>query len=174
MDREGYPLYPNRNTTFVLQPGAQITNFGNVGYSKTTSNEKSKDNRWKVIRVRCLGVLLCDSEDCDYAGPPPTGQGKIEELIGSNRSCPASGGECPGKVHWQACTGTRLRFDIEIGTGWGLLRHTGFHNHPWPDPKKPDPLAKKMLALEVAKNPKAGALQLKVRASHLPSFFLAA
>ncbi|KAA1133612.1 hypothetical protein PGTUg99_027282 [Puccinia graminis f. sp. tritici] len=44
-------------------------------------------------------------------------------------------------------------------TGWN---HQGFHDHPWPTSKKADPLTKKLLALEVAKNPKAGALQLKV------------
>lgn len=47
------------------------------------------------------------------------------------------------------------------------MRHQGFHDHPWPTSKKPDRLARKLLALEVAKNPKAGALQLKVLLNHL-------
>jgi hypothetical protein len=81
IDTEGYPLYPNNNTTFVLQPGTEITNFGTVGYSKTTSSEISKDGRWKISGAHCLGVIICDREGCEYAGPTPTGQGKIEELL---------------------------------------------------------------------------------------------
>ncbi|KAA1107400.1 hypothetical protein PGT21_012595 [Puccinia graminis f. sp. tritici] len=62
MDREGYTLYPNENTTFVLQPGAQITNFGNVGYSqrlpamrkvRTTDGKPSEFAAW----VSCSAIL---------------------------------------------------------------------------------------------------------------------
>jgi hypothetical protein len=42
------------------------------------------------------------------------------------------------------------------------LRHKGHHNHPWPEAKKPDKLAKETLKKEIMKNPKAGALALKV------------
>jgi hypothetical protein len=81
IDKEGYPLYPNHNTVFVLLPGANITNFGTVGFSKTTSSETSKDGCWKIHRAHCLGVILCTRDGCEYAGPTPTGQGKIEELL---------------------------------------------------------------------------------------------
>jgi hypothetical protein len=36
---------------------------------------------WKVIWMYCLGVLICDQDKCDYAGPPPTGHGKIKQLL---------------------------------------------------------------------------------------------
>ncbi|KAI7952205.1 hypothetical protein MJO29_007836 [Puccinia striiformis f. sp. tritici] len=47
-------------------------------------------------------------------------------------------------------------------TGWALMRHDGFHNHPWPVPKKLDTVSMHALAAVVLKNPKAGALQLKM------------
>ncbi|EFP78395.1 uncharacterized protein PGTG_04351 [Puccinia graminis f. sp. tritici CRL 75-36-700-3] len=160
IDKEGYPLYPNNNTTYVLPPGTIITNFGTVGFSKTSSSKTSKDRRWKIYRAHCLGVMVCDSEGCEYARPTPTGPGKIEELIRTTPCCPADG--CAGKIYWMECRHTQTRFDHELSTGWRLMRHQGFHDHPWPTSKKADPLTKKLLALEVAKNPKAGALQLKV------------
>jgi hypothetical protein len=36
---------------------------------------------WKVIQIYCLGILLCDCEGCDYAGPPPTGPHKIKQYL---------------------------------------------------------------------------------------------
>jgi hypothetical protein len=53
-------------------------------------------------------------------------------------------------------------FDVNLATGWGLMRHKGFHCHRWPESKKPDPLAKARFKAEVMKNPKAGAFKLKV------------
>jgi hypothetical protein len=57
------------------------------------------------------------------------------------------------------------RFDESKVTNWAILQHHGFHNHPWPSPKKPDPLSKLKLKNEIMKNPTAGALQLKVSTS---------
>jgi hypothetical protein len=54
------------------------------------------------------------------------------------------------------------RVDVNTKTGWGLMRHKGIHNHPWPKAKKPDPLSKAAFKAEVMKNPKAGAFKLKV------------
>ncbi|OAV85670.1 hypothetical protein PTTG_30355, partial [Puccinia triticina 1-1 BBBD Race 1] len=55
-----------------------------------------------------------------------------------------------------------VRFDIHKETGWGLMRHHGYHDHPWPTAKKADPLARAEFSNEVKKNPKASALELKV------------
>ncbi|OAV85732.1 hypothetical protein PTTG_30312, partial [Puccinia triticina 1-1 BBBD Race 1] len=161
LDRQGYPLYPNRATKFVIPADSSFINFPKIGYSQTVNVDKRSHDLWKVITVKCLGVLLCDRDDCEYAGPPPTGPGKIAELLSTNPVCPGFANQCPGKVYWQECEGTRCRLDIHK-TGWGLLRHEGFHNHPWPHPKKPDPLALADLADAIKKNPQATALQLKI------------
>ncbi|POW15644.1 hypothetical protein PSTT_01890 [Puccinia striiformis] len=75
------------------------------------------------------------------------------------------------KVQWKKCE-TSMRVDYENPpaenapegklTGWALMRHDGFHNHPWPVPKKLDTVSMHALAAVVLKNPKAGALQLKM------------
>ncbi|OAW00057.1 hypothetical protein PTTG_25154 [Puccinia triticina 1-1 BBBD Race 1] len=148
LDRQGYPLYPNGSTTFVRCPGNEYHNFGAVGFSKKSSNGTNSD-KWKNIRICCLGVFRCDQEGCEYSGPPPTGVGKIEEHLANNPKCPGLTGRCPGKVIWDSCLDTQCRFDYHKKTGWGLLRHQ-------------DPLAKKDLTETVTKNPKASALQLKI------------
>jgi hypothetical protein len=53
-------------------------------------------------------------------------------------------------------------FDQNVATGWGLMRHKGFHCHCWPESKKPNPLSKAQSKAKVMKNPKAGAFKLKV------------
>ncbi|OAV90028.1 hypothetical protein PTTG_28449 [Puccinia triticina 1-1 BBBD Race 1] len=139
LDRQGYPLYPNGSTTFVLSPGADV------------------EKLWK-----CWGVLVCDREGCDYTGPPPTGKGKIDELLSTNPTCKGLAGQCLGKIYQQKCLNTQCRFDFHKKTSWGLMRHQGVHAHPWPSSKKADPLAKKDLTKAVLKNLKASALQLKI------------
>ncbi|OAV86530.1 hypothetical protein PTTG_29854, partial [Puccinia triticina 1-1 BBBD Race 1] len=161
LDRQGYPLYPNGSTVFVHPINGEFANFGAVGYSKRSSNG-AKSDEWRVIRIYCLGVLRCNQDGCDYAGPPPTGHGKIEEFLSSNPTCKGLSGRCPGKIYWESCSDTHCRFDYHKKTGWGLLRHRGFHNHQWPSSKKPDPLTKKDLTETVKNNPKATALQLKI------------
>jgi hypothetical protein len=52
--------------------------------------------------------------------------------------------------------------DIHKPTGWSLLQNHRTHTHPWPEVKKADPFSKDLLAVQVHKNPKAGAFQLKV------------
>jgi hypothetical protein len=81
IDKEKYPLYPNQETTLVRLPGTQITDFGNVGYSKTTTHKKAVNGQWKIICVYCLGVMFCDSDGCDHTGPPPTGTRRIKEHL---------------------------------------------------------------------------------------------
>ncbi|PLW24082.1 hypothetical protein PCASD_14262 [Puccinia coronata f. sp. avenae] len=129
LDKQGYPLFPNRSTTYVLPAGAEIENF--------------------------------EKEECNYTGPPPTGVGKIDKLLSRNPTCPGLAGRCPGKVYLQRCTQAKCRFDFHK-SGWALMRHRGFHDHPWPTRKKPDPLALKELKSEMEKNPKLTALQLKI------------
>ncbi|KNF00585.1 hypothetical protein PSTG_06278 [Puccinia striiformis f. sp. tritici PST-78] len=169
LDGEGYPLYPNGNTTYVLKPGVSIKNFGSVGFTRRNNHERSKNQQWTTIRPNCLGVLLCYKEQCDYAGSPPTGHGKIKEHIERNLPCPGSAGRCTGKVYWQQCTNTQVRFDFHKDTGWALLRHHGLHDHRWPTPKKPDPLSFEAYARRVKKNPDASALKLKLGITGDPS-----
>ena len=67
------------------------------------------------------------------------------------------------------------RFDINTDTGWGLMRHKGVHEHPWPEAKKPDPLSKQVFRAEVLKNPQAGLFKMRVRkifSSFWPLFML--
>ncbi|PLW56163.1 hypothetical protein PCANC_04692 [Puccinia coronata f. sp. avenae] len=80
LDRQGYPLYPNRSTTYVLEVGSAVENFSKVGFSQTANHNKP-DQPWKIIHYNCLGVLLCDRDGCSYTGPPPTGRRKIEEAL---------------------------------------------------------------------------------------------
>ncbi|POW14230.1 hypothetical protein PSHT_07487 [Puccinia striiformis] len=161
LDGQGYPLLPNRSTVYVRPVGAEIMNFDSVGFSNTNNVESRTKGQWKVIHVTCLGVMLCDWAECDYTGPPPTGRNKIKELLERNPGCPGTAGRCTGKIYHQHCSGTKCRFDIHE-SGWGLLRHKGFHDHPWPTPKKPDRLPLSEVAVEVKKNHKATALQLKI------------
>jgi hypothetical protein len=72
------------------------------------------------------------------------------------------GGRCTGKVSHKPCLDTALQFNYDVETGWALMRHAGFHNHPWPKAKKWDPLARLKLEKTVANNAAAGAFQLKV------------
>jgi hypothetical protein len=79
--KQGYPIYPNGKTVFVRKPGDTVTNFGTVGFSKTSSsNKRGINNDWKVIRYFCLGALVCDDPSCQWAGPPPTGKGGKQKL----------------------------------------------------------------------------------------------
>ncbi|EGG04860.1 uncharacterized protein MELLADRAFT_88518 [Melampsora larici-populina 98AG31] len=149
-DPQGYPLYPNGETVFVRKPHDDITNFGHVAYTHTQKTKGTKDGPWKTIWYACLGVLRCDDDFCAYAAPPPTAEGKAAEYIKD------------GTHIWTQCPGTVCRIDIQKDTGWGVLRHSGFHAHPWPASKKADPLAMLDLTQEVVKNPKAGPLVLKV------------
>ncbi|OAV99563.1 hypothetical protein PTTG_00800 [Puccinia triticina 1-1 BBBD Race 1] len=108
LDRQGYPLYPNGSTTYVLTIGADIKNFG------------------------AMGVTM--------QAPRQLAMGKLRSS--SSVTHPKS--------------------------GWGLLRHRGFHHQQWPSSKKPDPLAKKDLMERIQANPKASALQLKIGQSSGP------
>jgi hypothetical protein len=82
LDWQGYPLYPNGSTTFVRPAGTSITNFGVVGFSRISSNGANPvTSDLKVVQMYCLGVLVCDRDKCNYAGPPPTGHVKIKQLL---------------------------------------------------------------------------------------------
>ncbi|PLW43260.1 hypothetical protein PCASD_06984 [Puccinia coronata f. sp. avenae] len=76
---------------------------------------------------------------------PPTAPGSVDKLLARKPKCKGAAGRCPGTVSWQACSETGCRFDINQDTGWGLMRHRGTHNHPWPESKKPHELAQEEL-----------------------------
>jgi hypothetical protein len=71
-------------------------------------------------------------------------------------------GKCPGKVYHQDCTDTFIRIDENLVTNCGILRHQGFHQHPWPKAKKADKLSLMKLKAQIAMNPTPGAFKLKV------------
>ncbi|OAV86429.1 hypothetical protein PTTG_29912, partial [Puccinia triticina 1-1 BBBD Race 1] len=162
LDKQGYPIYPNQQTKFFLKPRDNITNFGSVGFTKTINCDNRAEGAWKVQRYKCLGVLLCDNNGCDYTGPPPTGPGKIKELLKLKLPCSGRAGECPGTVYWKECEGTCTQFDTHKDTGWGLMRHHGYHDHPWQTAKKANLLAKSKFIKQMKNNPKARALKLKI------------
>lgn len=83
LDHEGYPLYPNNETTFVLKPGDQVTNFGHVGFPATNQTEAGSgpNKDWKIVRRRCLGVMRCSNVRCTFLSAPPTGIGKVKDKI---------------------------------------------------------------------------------------------
>ncbi|KNE89021.1 hypothetical protein PSTG_17523 [Puccinia striiformis f. sp. tritici PST-78] len=158
LNSQNYPIYPAGNTVFVEAPEDTITNFGTVGFTKTTGKEKRGQGTWEILRVYCLGALICTIDSCQWYGSPHWPRCD-SGLLGH---CKGAAGRCPGEVVWHPCEGTALRFDFHIPTGWGLLRHRGIHHHPWPEAKKPDKLARETLKAEVAKNPSSGAFKLKM------------
>ncbi|EGG05220.1 uncharacterized protein MELLADRAFT_88235 [Melampsora larici-populina 98AG31] len=160
IDPQGYPIYPNGETILVQDPIAPVINFGHVAFTHTQKSHGSKTGPWKTIWYKCLGVLQCDDDFCNYAGPPPTAEGKAAEFIAEHPVCPAV--ECNGNHFWTECNDTSCRVDIEKDSGWAVLRHSGVHKHPWPASKKADPMAMMELTEELVKNPKAGPLVLKV------------
>ncbi|EGF97577.1 uncharacterized protein MELLADRAFT_84845 [Melampsora larici-populina 98AG31] len=146
VDSQGYPTYPNGETVFVQEPGADVVNFGHIAFTHTQKSRGSKKGDWKTIWYTCLGVLQCNDDFCVYAGPPPTAKGKAAKHI----------------IQYPVCPAVECSVDVEKSTGWAVLRHSGTHNHPWPASKKADPMAMKELTEELVKNPKAGPLVLKV------------
>ncbi|KAI7958203.1 hypothetical protein MJO29_006420 [Puccinia striiformis f. sp. tritici] len=162
LDPQDYPIYPNGNTTFVKASTETVTNFGTVGFTKTTGKEKRSKGTWEILWVYCLGAVVCDLEACQWVGSPPTGRGAVVAYLETNPKCPGAAGQCPGKVLWTVCDGTALRFDFHIPTSWGLLQHQGIHQHAWPEAKKPDKLARETLKAEIVKNPAVGAFKLKM------------
>ncbi|KAA1085799.1 hypothetical protein PGT21_050058 [Puccinia graminis f. sp. tritici] len=163
LDAQGYPILPNGNTVYVRRPGTAITNFGNVGFSKRTGTEYRSKGAWKLKRIYCLGVISCDLPGCRWAGAPPTGRVDMAEWLEKNSHCRGAHGTCLGNVSHISCKQTLIRVDEHVATSWAVLRHKGIHNHPWPEAKKPDQLARDALKEEIARNPKAGAFALRIR-----------
>ncbi|OAV98489.1 hypothetical protein PTTG_25679 [Puccinia triticina 1-1 BBBD Race 1] len=162
LDRKNYPLYPNGATIFVKMTNMTVVNFVSVGFTKTTSIEKRSTDTWKVLRVYCLGALVCNIDTCQWIGSPPTAQGGIQEYLDNHLKCPGVAGQCPGNVNWIACQGTATQFKLHIPSGWALLRHQGVHDHPWPESKKPDLLSRADLKAKIVKDPSKGAFKLKM------------
>ena len=115
---------------------------------------------------------MSSSHSCYYVGEVSPEKLTFRPYENRNPQCKGLEGQCPGKVYWQRCFNTHTRFDCHWKSGWGLLRHRGVHNHQWPSSKKPDPLSMQDLADAVKNNPKASALQLKVRKKCFWLFFL--
>ncbi|KAI7933558.1 hypothetical protein MJO29_016792 [Puccinia striiformis f. sp. tritici] len=163
VDENGYPYHPNGQTTFVHLPTDEVGNFGKVGFSKHSAVSYAGANKtWKITRFFCLGFLTCDNAACTWAGAPPTCRKKWKRLPKTVRkmTCPGLAGHCLGKVSHQRCEEAAIRIDQHC-KGWGLLRHKGQHNHPWPEAKKPDLISQGKFTGVVQKNPKAGAFKLK-------------
>ncbi|KNF03958.1 hypothetical protein PSTG_03043 [Puccinia striiformis f. sp. tritici PST-78] len=162
VDSRGYPLYPNNETMFVKPHDKVTTNFGDVGFPKTTGVEYCAKRTWKITRIYCLGALICHNRGCQWVGSPPTARNAIEEYLAKKPKCPGAAGKCLGEVYHQPCDTTTIRVDENLKTKWGILRHDGLHEHPWPKAKKPDKLSKMKLKEEIAKNPTAGVFKLKL------------
>ncbi|KNE95106.1 hypothetical protein PSTG_11583 [Puccinia striiformis f. sp. tritici PST-78] len=161
-DSQGYPLYPNNQTVFVKPPEQVTTNFGDVGFPKTTGVEYRAKRTWRVTRIYCLGALMCYNRECQWVGSPPTARNGIAEYLAKNPKCPGAAGKCPGEVYHKSCDTTTIRVDENLENKWAILRHDGLHKHPWPASKKPDKLSKIKLKEEIEKNPTAGAFKLKL------------
>lgn len=78
VDSENYPTYPNGETVFVLKPTDKVTNFRHIAW--TYSMKTDKNGNWTIRRYTCLGVMECSSS-CGFAGSPPTGRHKLEDLL---------------------------------------------------------------------------------------------
>ncbi|EGG11894.1 uncharacterized protein MELLADRAFT_88994 [Melampsora larici-populina 98AG31] len=161
LDNQGYPLFPNGNTVFVKQPGqAKIVNWGTFGFAYTSSGGKSKGPAdWRTVRYTCLGVIVCESLHCEYLGSPATASAKRSEWMSTTQKCPAA--RCSGNLRYLKCTNTLCRLD-EHESGWGIIRHSGFHQHQWPRRGKPDKLSLEKFGKRVVENPGVGPLQNKV------------
>ncbi|EGG07853.1 uncharacterized protein MELLADRAFT_85140 [Melampsora larici-populina 98AG31] len=161
VDAENYPTYPNGDTVFVKEAKDIITNWQFIGWTHKMRVSTTKNKQWKTRTYACLGVMECSEPTCQFAGPPPTGQNKISDVIEST---------CKGiQTHYQCDCKCRIDTEIDINKkeGWALLRHRGVHKHVWPDAKKADPLAKAKLKEAVVNDPKTGPLGLKVGRVHL-------
>ena len=78
-----------------------------------------------------------------------------------NSTCSGLAGTFPGKVSHEAFRGAMTLFDVNVATGWGLMRHKGFHCYRRPESKQPEPLSKAKFKAKKKKNLKAGAFKLK-------------
>ncbi|KAG0147536.1 hypothetical protein CROQUDRAFT_697688, partial [Cronartium quercuum f. sp. fusiforme G11] len=132
-------------------PGEKITNFGKIGFTNTMHSSKLENPGWRTVHITCLGVVCCTNLHCQLQESLPTGPRKIQELISNPPPCVAYG--CKGQKKYIECGTTACRVVYDDTTGWAVLCHSGFHNHPWPDPKKADPLAQKELMKKVIADP---------------------
>ncbi|EGG04179.1 uncharacterized protein MELLADRAFT_89606 [Melampsora larici-populina 98AG31] len=161
LDDEGYPLFPNGNTVCLrLSAKQKFTNWGTFGFTYTSSGGKSKGpGDWRTVRYSCLGVIVCKSLGCDYLGSPPTAAPKRAEWMSKPQKCPAA--RCTEELQYIECNDTLCRLDEHV-SGWGIIRHSGIHNHRWPRRGKPDKLSLAKFAKRVVENPDVGPLRHKV------------
>ncbi|KAH9820495.1 hypothetical protein DFH28DRAFT_1120803 [Melampsora americana] len=72
-----------------------------------------------------------------------------------------SGGGIKGD--WRTtCQDTLCRMDEHTPSGWGIIQHSGFHQHRWPRRTKPDKLSLATFGQRVVANPDIGPLRHKV------------
>ena len=83
LDLQNYPIYPNGRTVYVKTPEMDVTDFGTVGFTKTTNVEMRSNKKWKIVRDHCLGALVCDQPACQWVGSPPTARGGVAKLLES-------------------------------------------------------------------------------------------
>ncbi|KAI7947619.1 hypothetical protein MJO28_009527, partial [Puccinia striiformis f. sp. tritici] len=98
LDPQNCPINPNSDTVFVKIPEDTVTNFGSVGFTKTTGTEHQSKGIWKIARIYCLGALVCEVESCMWIGSPPTGQNAVEAYLASGPKCKGVAGRCTGNV----------------------------------------------------------------------------
>ncbi|KNE98164.1 hypothetical protein PSTG_08628 [Puccinia striiformis f. sp. tritici PST-78] len=117
VNTQGYPLHPNGNTIFVQRPGiCEATNFGKTAFTKRSQVRMCGNVRWKVTTHKCLGVLVCNIPDCQWAGSPPTDPNVLNELFETPVQCQGMAGKCPGEVHHIKCENTTLRIYTHVAT----------------------------------------------------------
>ncbi|KAH9807655.1 hypothetical protein DFH28DRAFT_1138495 [Melampsora americana] len=162
LDDEGYPILPNGNTVFVRQEGQKSpTNWGTFSFAYTTSGGGIKEGcNWRTVRFTCLGVIVCKSLQCNYLGSPHTSSARRKEWQSRPQKCPAA--RCNDYLCHIPCPDTLCRMDKHVPSGWGIIRHSGFHQHRWPCRSKPDKLSLDTFAKKVVANPDVRPLRHKV------------
>ena len=105
----------------------------------------------------CLGVFVCDNNDCKRVTRPMTDPRRLKAQ--STSTC-----RCGAQLVHQECG---VRSILWSWSGGIRYQHDGFHYHPRPPVIHPTPDEKERFAALVQQHPKAGALSLIVGAPTL-------
>ncbi|EGG12138.1 uncharacterized protein MELLADRAFT_89393 [Melampsora larici-populina 98AG31] len=140
VDDKGYPLLPNGDTVYVKQEDQDApTNWGTFAFAYTTSGD-GKDKAKRKKR-------------------PTDWQTKRKGFVSRPQICKAA--RCHGVLSYIPCHNTLCRMD-EHTSGWGIIRHSGIHDHQWPRRSKPEKLSLDKFGKRVIANPEMGPLRHKV------------